>query len=357
MDVEIQIPQAPIAIVPGQETRVTVELRNLASTPVSLRLSLGRSRAGAWAQVEPAATALAAGDHAAVEVVFRPPASMAPSATVQPFTVQADDIQYGGTAGRATGLLTVTAAQRLAATLAPDPPQRGGASFQLELGNRTNTPLTLRLTARLDPANGQITVEPSVIEVPAGQTATARVTTRPRARPVGSAASYVLTVDCADASAEPSAAPLATVESTITVAPWVGRKPATVLATALLVLVTTGAVLLSGRLADLLRGSTPPGTKPPPPAAATHVRRPYALLDVFPRQDGPAGRQAAEAALARLTAAGMPVRLVDSTTSDVVADAQGGLWVLLHDGLASVNDARAFCDRYRTVAPKCEVVA
>ncbi len=52
----------------------------------------------------------------------------------------------------------------------------------------------------------------------------------------------------------------------------------------------------------------------------------------------------------------MPVRLVDSTTTDSIPDTGGGLWVLLHDGFASIDEARQFCDRYRAIAPKCNAV-
>jgi hypothetical protein len=79
------------------------------------------------------------------------------------------------------------------------------------------------------------------------------------------------------------------------------------------------------------------------------------LVAVFP-QSGGAGRAAADQELARLTAAGMPVRLVDSTRSDQVADGRDGLFVLLQDGFASVADAEAYCDRFRATAPACNVV-
>jgi hypothetical protein len=47
---------------------------------------------------------------------------------------------------------------------------------------------------------------------------------------------------------------------------------------------------------------------------------------------------------------------VDSTTSDEVADGQSGLWVLLQDGMSTVAEVRQYCDRYRLLAPKCDVV-
>ena len=69
------------------------------------------------------------------------------------------------------------------------------------------------------------------------------------------------------------------------------------------------------------------------------------------------GQAAAAAAQAQLTAAGMPVRLVDSLRSDVLADDGAGFWVLLQDGFASAAVAQAYCTRWRTVAPKCAVTS
>ena len=54
---------------------------------------------------------------------------------------------------------------------------------------------------------------------------------------------------------------------------------------------------------------------------------------------------------------GMPVRLVDSLGSDVLADEGTGFWVLLQDGFASAQAAQAFCTQWRVVAPKCQVTS
>jgi hypothetical protein len=84
------------------------------------------------------------------------------------------------------------------------------------------------------------------------------------------------------------------------------------------------------------------------------VSRPYALIDVFAQGD--AGLAAAQTARDRLAGAGMPVRLVDSRASDEAADGPRGLWVLLQDGMSTVDGVRAYCDRYRRIAPNCQVV-
>ena len=79
------------------------------------------------------------------------------------------------------------------------------------------------------------------------------------------------------------------------------------------------------------------------------------MVDSRP-QLAPADRAAAEATLAQLTAVGLPVRLVDSKTSDEIADGTNGFWVVLRDGFASAAEADDFCARYQGVTPQCEVV-
>lgn len=349
MDVEIGVPQTPVALVPGEATRVPIEVGNVSTAPMSVRVSVVRNRAGAWSDPDQPVLELPPGDRVAVEVVFRPPASAVPSSTLLPFTVQAEDLRYGVTAGRATGLVALTAGQRLDATLVRGVARRGATPFTLSLRNRGSAPLTVRVEPATD-RPGRVDADPPVVDLPGGVSATAQVVARPRVPLVGAATPYAVTVSCRDASAGDEAPPLATVIETGTAAPRIGRTMTTVLAGTALIAATGGAVLLGGVRLPWR------GPASPPPAATVEVRRPYALVDVFPRQDGPGGRPAAEAALARLTAAGMPVRLVDSTTSDAVADGRDGFWVLLHDGLPTVEEARAYCDRYRPIAPKCEVV-
>jgi hypothetical protein len=354
--VEVSVPQTPFAVVPGEATRVPVTLHNRSAEAVPVRVSVAPSRAGAWAPADTRATELAPGARAEVEVVFRPPAGIPVSASMLPFTVQAEDQRYGTVVGRATGLVTLSAPERLRATLTKQSTGRGTVHFALGLANPGENLLTVRLAPRLDPSGGEIEVEPGIVALLGGQGATVRVRARPKARLVGAARSYSVSVACHDVVAEDAPA-LATAAATGKVPARIGRAAATVLAVSLLVIVMSAAVIVGGLLDIDLPGrgtAGPPATSPP--GATTQVRRPYALIDVFPRHDGPGGRADAEATLARLTAAGMAVRLIDSTTSTEVADGDAGLWVLLQDGMASTDEVRAYCDRYRAVAPKCDVV-
>jgi hypothetical protein len=357
MDAEISVPKTPVALSPGQETRIPIEVCNRSAAALSLRLSVARSRAGAWSHTDPPIVELTPGDCAAVDVVFRPPANVLPTSTLQPFTVQAEDLRYGVPAGHATGLLTVAAADRLGAVLTPHPSGRGRRRYELRLSNRGEAPLTVRLDPELSPADGRVSVEPAVLDVPGGEHASAQVHVRPRARLIGPSTPYEVSVECRDVAAADDSRPLLSVAAGGSAGPRLARGTAAVVGVVALV-TATGAAALVGRFVAQSgqnhQGQGPQATAPAQRPAVT-VRRPYALVDVFPRQDA-RGRTAAEDALSRFTAAGMPVRLVDSTASDQVSDGQGGLWVLLQDGFSSAAEADAYCARYRAVAPKCDVV-
>ena len=341
MDVQINVPQTPVVLVTGAETRVGVRVCNHTGATTVVRLSVAPNRAGAWAHIDPAIVEVADGECADAEVVFRPPADAPHTSHLLPYTVRAEDLQYAVTAGRVTGLVTLAEPERLHATLTRQPAGRGGQRFALGLTNRADEPLTVRIRADLHPPRGRVQAQPSALDLAPRGTAVGHVQVRPRRPVVGSAAPYTVVVSCRDAVAD-DAVPLVTVEETGTIRPRIGRWPATALAIALLVLAVGAVVLRTG----------PPGLpgvrdRPTTPPVAD-VRPPYALLEVYPRQD----RAAAEAALSRLTAAGAPARLVDGASSAVIGDE---VLVILQDGLASVPDGEAYCDRIRVVAPKCKV--
>lgn len=337
MDLLIGVPRQPVDLTPGAQTRVPVELSNTAGAAVEVRLSVAPSRAGEWARPEPATLAVPAGGRAEAELVFQPPADTPPSTALLPYTVQADDVAGAEPPARATGLAGLAAPERLRAVLHRT---AGGRllRFTLSLENRTGDRLGVTVRPRLYPPGGRVTAEPETVDLPAGGTAAVRVQARPKAPLAGRPVPYALTLTCT----EPDDAPLAVVRDAGPAPPVLG-KAAVVLIIALL-LAAGAAVVFAGR------SGLPTGRAGAPDDA--RVRAPYALVAAFPQRDG-AGRAEAEAALARLTAAGLPVRLVDSTRSPDLAD---GLFVVLSDGFGSADEARAFCERFRAQAPRCDVV-
>jgi hypothetical protein len=348
--VEFSLGSKPIALAPGVATRVPVELHNRAPDPVAVRVSMARGRAASWAYVEPAAVTVEGGGTAAVEVVLEAPAGQPPSASLVPFTVQAVEAVTGEPAGFATGLLTVA----LPVPVVGDLVARHGQAhaFDLRLANEGDAPAPVRIAAELDPPAGSVTVEPGAVQLDPGGSVTAVVRARPAKPFMGTPKPYVVVVTVTDAH-DPDRPPLLTATGTGTrkprVANWIAGTVAIVIA-----LAATAAVAVSGVRLPLpgSRRAAPPG--PPAPAAVT-VGRPYALIDVFPHRGEDGGRAAAEAARVRLAGAGMPVKLVDSLTSEVLADGGAGFWVLLQDGFPSAEAAQAFCTQWKVIAPKCAV--
>jgi hypothetical protein len=99
--------------------------------------------------------------------------------------------------------------------------------------------------------------------------------------------------------------------------------------------------------------STPPATPKPAPGGGDPVQGGYVVYVGPSAIDDKASQGAAEKAVARLQAAGVPARLVDSRTSNRVADGQNGLWVVLRDGFPTFQAALAECNAHRDVAPDC----
>ena len=347
MDVRIQIPRHPVELRPGVETGVPVELSNDSTSDIRVRLSVVGSRAGAWSTGGEQVVTLPAGGTRSVALALRPPADAAPAAALLPFTVRADDADGGAAVGRATGLVMLSAPEVLQVKLWRTSAGRP-AHYTLSVTNPGTGRRTVRVEAKLHPAGGRVDVEPARLELPAGGSASAHVEVRAPALVVGGSIPYVVTLSCHDDAGGPDSPALATVDETGQSPARVGRAAAAGL-TALLVLLAAGAVLFGGWARLTGRESAPDAT-----TEEVRVRAPYAFVEAFQR--GGQGTASAEAALARLNAAGMPVRLVDSTRSPDLADGPDGLMVLLQDGFASAAEAQAYCDKHRALAPRCRVV-
>jgi hypothetical protein len=352
MDVEIAVPNVPPTLTPGTRTKVPVELHNASGEAVRVRLSVTQSRVSDWAVVEPATADLPPGGHRSVDVVFQPPAGTTPDASLLPFTVRAVDADSASRLGSATGLVQVSGEAAVEATLTAEVATAAVGRFALWLRNRGTSVVSLTLTGRLEPAGGQVDVEPDTVDIEPGRTATARVTTRPQRRLVGAPTSYSVSVIGHDGSGGAAGRQVVTVRAGAAAPARTG-----LLAVLAMIALLLFAGFLAVRFGDLrlpFRGATP---SPAPGATATgEVRRPYVMVDSYPQLD-PSYRTKAETSLSRLAAAGLPVRLIDSMRSDEIADGTNGFWVVLRDGFSSVEEANQFCARYRGVTPRCEVVS
>jgi hypothetical protein len=353
VDVELTLPTAPVTLAPGVPTRVPVQVRNPYAQPLDVRVSLARGRASGWATIDPGTLSLEPGESATVDVVLQTPPQQPPSSSLVPFTVQVEESATGEPAGFATALLTVALPVPVTGELVARP--TGHDLYDLRLANDTATPAPIRIAATLDPPAGSVEVEPDAVRLEPGAALTAAVRATPARPLIGTPKPYAVVVTVRDAY-DPERAPYLTEVATGTRRPRMSSLVATI-AAIVVALGATAAIALTGvtvPLPNRHRSTTPPAPAAPAATKVT-VGRPYALVDVFPRSGADDGKAAAEAAQARYAAVGMPVRLVDSLSTDVLAGQGPGFWVLLQDGFASTDAAQAYCTQWRTYAPKCRV--
>ena len=352
MTLELSLQPTPVALAPGVITRVPVTLFNRGTAPLAVRVSVARGRASGWASVDPADITVGAGDTETVEVILAPPADQAPSSSMVPFTVHATERVTGEPAGFATGLITVAMPIPVIGGMR----QRADSptTYDLRLTNEGRVAAPVRITAELDPPAGTVTAEPKAVRIEPGETITAVVRAKPARPLMGSPRPYFVVVEVHDAD-DPDRPPLMTETGNgkrkPRVANWVAATTAIVVA-----LGATAAIVFSGLKLPLPgSGRNKPDTPPTPTQVAVTVTRPYALIDVFPHRGADGGKAAAEAARAKLSNAGMPIKLVDSLTTNELADQGTGFWVLLQDGFPTPEAAQGFCTQWKLVAPKCKV--
>jgi hypothetical protein len=359
VDVEVTLPSTPVALAPGVPTRVPVELSNPFGPEVTVRVVLARGRAAGWAVGEPVGATIEPGGTATVELVLQAPADQPPSAALVPFSVAAQEWSTGEPAGFGTGLLTVALPVPVTGAMI----KRAGQAhvYDLRLVNESNRPAGVRISTKLDPPLGTATVEPAAAQLEPGGSVMVAIKAKPARPPFGGPKPYAVVVavnDAADLDRPPLLSEVGTGVRRPRVANWAAATIAIVVA-----LGATAAVFLSGVHLPAIGRNRTQATAPAPVSAAVPtvapvtITKPYALVDVLVQRGADNGQAAAEAERAKLAAQGMPVRLVDSRASDVLAGTGPGFWVLLQDGFTTVDAATAFCTQWRSVAPKCRVTA
>jgi len=351
VDVELTLPTAPVTLAPGVPTRVLAQVRNPYAQPLTLRAFLARGRASGWATVDPPTLQLGPGETAEIGVILQTPPTQPPSTALVPFTLHVEDADTGEPAGFATALLTVVMPVPVAGELVTR--ADGRFAYDLRLANKTRAAVPLRITAALEPARGRVEVRPEAVLLEPGVWVTVAVRAKPKPPLSGKPRRVDVVVKVQDAY-DAERVPYLTEVATGTRKPRVSPRLATVTAIVLL-LGATAAIAYTRDMLPFVGRS--PGKAPATTPAAATVRRPYVLLEVFPHRGPDGGKAQAEASRAKFAAAGMPVRLVDSLSSDVLADEGAGFWVLLQDGFASTADAQAYCNQWRPLAPKCAVTA
>ncbi|MFJ3924620.1 hypothetical protein [Streptomyces sp. NPDC090022] len=180
MTTSAHLDAAPAAVMPGDEVRVPLELRNGGNVVEAYAFEV-LGPAAAWTVVEPATLSLYPDTAGTVEVVARPPrdASVPPGELAYGVRVVPQEQPEHVTVPE--GVLLVGAYADFDAELTPRLNQgRAGARYQLALDNRGNHPLTVSLAAK-DPADALRFTLPSAATVVApGQAAFVRIPVRAR---------------------------------------------------------------------------------------------------------------------------------------------------------------------------------
>ncbi|GAA0686309.1 hypothetical protein GCM10010193_45230 [Kitasatospora atroaurantiaca] len=133
-------------MLPGEEARVGLELRNSGEIVEAYRFEVLGAAAG-WAAVEPETLSLYPGTTGEVAVVFRPPLDAGLPAGPVPYAVRVLPQEQPQSATVPEGLVELLPFDRLDAELTPRVSQgRGSARHRIAIDNRGNRPVSAALT-------------------------------------------------------------------------------------------------------------------------------------------------------------------------------------------------------------------
>jgi hypothetical protein len=363
VDPILELDEQNLQVEPGAELRARVSVRNGGDEVERYRLEV-LGDAARWAQVEPRLLVVPpGGTDRAVEVVFRPPHAAAAPTVEVPFGVRAHSVEHRDRAGVVEGDLRVSAVPDLTARIEPPAAAgRWGADFRVRFEHAGRDPLPLQLTATDGPRALRYAIAPTRLTIAPGAPAEVLVSVRTRSpKLVGAPTRHVFSVDHR-ADTGSCSGRLSAVFEQRAVLPTAVFAVLAVIAAA----VVAGAALLvwqsrSGAGASPVAApsiAAAPAVPTAAPTAAGEVVHGYLVLYGPPSPvDDTASSRTSQQLLARLRAAGVDARVVDSRDSARLEDGPRGLLLVLRDGFADRAAADAECAAHRDVAPGCVVVA
>ncbi|MFG2995256.1 hypothetical protein [Streptomyces sp. NPDC048340] len=182
MTTSAHLAASPASVMPGDEIRIPLELRNSGHLVEAYGFEV-LGPAAAWTVVEPSTLSLMPNTAGTVELVVRPPRD----STVPPgglaYAVRVLPQEQPEHATVPEGLLDIGAYADFTAELTPRMSQgRTGARFQLALDNRGNHPLTVSLAAKDQSEALRFTLPAAPTVVAPGRAAFVRVPVRARRR-------------------------------------------------------------------------------------------------------------------------------------------------------------------------------
>jgi hypothetical protein len=174
------VPDAPVAVDPGQEGSCEVTVRSRAAIVDQLTLDV-LGQAAAWSTVEPRSVSLFPGAQASVRVTFRIPRSAEATPGPLPFGIRATSVVDPECGTVEEGRLQVGTFTEVSAELMPRT-SRGRLSgrHNIRLRSSGNAPVRVSLNAR-DPEDAlRLDLRPSALTLQPGRGARARLRVRPR---------------------------------------------------------------------------------------------------------------------------------------------------------------------------------
>jgi hypothetical protein len=330
----------------GEESRIPVTAHNPGTAEEHYRFEI-LGDVARWARIEPRyVPGVPGGGQTRVELVLRPPVD-APAGTT-PFAVRCVSLADPNRCAVVEGDVVVGASRDVDVAVTPvTAAGRRSGHYLVTAANRGRAPAQVRLSGSDPRRELGFAVVPGEFTLEGGETETSYVSVRPRhPKLLGGTVSHPFVVEHRGPSGAVDRLPQRFEQR-----PVLGALTGTL--AALLVL---GIVALGGLLAwPSLHHPGAATAASSAPASGNVLHRSYVVWAATPVAD--LGNQGAPARLvAKLQAAGIAARIVDTRTSPQLAQTAQPAYLVVQDGFADVAAAQAACTAHRDIAPACFAV-
>jgi hypothetical protein len=330
----------------GGESRIPVTAHNPGAAEEHYRFEI-LGDAARWGRIEPRyVPGVPAGGQTALELVLRPPAD-APAGTT-PFAVRCVSLIDAGRCAVVEGDVVVGASRDVdVAVTAVAAAGRRSGQYLVAVANRGQAPAPVRLSGSDPRRELGFAMAPGEFTVDGGETSTSYLSVRPRhPKLLGSPVTHPFVVEHHGPSGAVDRLPQR-FEQRAVLGPLTGSLAA---------LLVLAAVVLGGLLVwPSLHGTGSPTASASASASGGALRGSYVIWAATPVGD--VGNQTAPARLvAKLKAAGVQARIVDTRTSPQLAQTPLPAFLVVQDGFADLAAAQAACAAHRDVAPACSAV-
>lgn len=330
----------------GEESRIPVTSHNPGAAEEHYRFEV-LGDVARWSRIEPRyVPGVAAGGQTTVELVLRPPVDAPAGRT--PFAVRCVSLADPSRAAVVEGDVVVGASRDVdVAVTAVAASGRRSGQYLVTAANRGRAPAPVRLSGSDPRRELGFAVVPGEFDLESGETSTAYLSVRPRhPKLIGGSVAHPFVVEHRGPTGAVDRLPQRFEQR-----PVLG--PVTGTLAALLVL---GAVVLGGLLAwPSLHHPGTASAASSAPASGGALHGSYVVWSLTPVADI-ANQGFPARLLAKLQAAGVQARIVDTRTSPQLAQTAVPSFLVVQDGFRDVTAAQAACTAHRDLAPACFAV-